>query len=102
MKELFKKDKRAYSHGCIRVSDPAKLAHYVLEGTSGWTPEKIDSALTKGDKEKYVKVKNPIPVLIVYYTSWVDEQDKLQFREDIYGHDARLAQKMFSDTPAAP
>jgi len=102
MKELFKKDKRAYSHGCIRVSDPAKLAHYVLEGTSGWTPEKIDSALSKGDKEKYVKVKNPIPVLIVYYTTWVDEQDKLQFREDIYGHDARLAQKMFSDTPAAP
>lgn len=100
MKDLFEKDKRAYSHGCIRVSDPAKLAHYVLEGTSKWSPEKIDSALNKGDKEKYVRVKNPVPVLIVYYTALVDEQGKLQFREDIYGHDARLAPKMFSDTPA--
>ncbi|HEY0608924.1 MAG TPA: L,D-transpeptidase family protein, partial [Chitinophaga sp.] len=101
LKELFEKDKRAYSHGCIRVSDPAKLAHYVLEGISAWGPERIDSALNKGDKEKYVKVKNPIPVLIVYYTTWVDEQGKLQFREDIYGHDVRLAQKMFIDTPTA-
>ncbi|WP_298736918.1 L,D-transpeptidase family protein [uncultured Chitinophaga sp.] len=102
IKSLFEKDKRAYSHGCIRVSDPAKLARYVLEGTSGWGPEKIDSALNKGDKEKYVKVKQPIPVLIVYYTAVADEQGQLQFREDIYGHDARLAQKMFSDAPAAP
>lgn len=101
MKDLFEKDKRAYSHGCIRVSDPAKLARYVLDGTSGWSPEKIDSALTQGDKEKYVKVKQPVPVLIVYYTALADEQGKLEFREDIYGHDARLAQKMFSDTPAA-
>jgi murein L,D-transpeptidase YcbB/YkuD len=102
LKELFAKDKRAYSHGCIRVSDPAKLARYVLEGTAGWPPEKIDSALNKGDKEKYVKVKSPIPVIIVYYTALTDEQGNLQFREDIYGHDARLAQKMFSDAPAAP
>jgi murein L,D-transpeptidase YcbB/YkuD len=102
MKALFEKDKRAYSHGCIRVSDPAKLARYVLEGTSGWSAEKIDSALNKGEKEKYVRVKTPIPVLIVYYTAMVDEQGKLQFRDDIYGHDARLAQKMFSDAPAAP
>jgi murein L,D-transpeptidase YcbB/YkuD len=102
VKELFEKDKRAYSHGCIRVSDPARLAHYVLEGTQAWPPEKIDSMLSEGDKEKYVKVKDPVPVLIIYYTAWVDEQGKLQFREDIYGHDARLAQKMFSDTPPAP
>lgn len=101
VKELFEKDKRAYSHGCIRVSDPARLAHYVLEGTPEWPSDKIDSMLNKGDKEKYVKVKDPVPVLIIYYTAWVDEQGRLQFREDIYGHDARLAQKMFSDAPPA-
>lgn len=105
VKGLFEKDKRAYSHGCIRVSDPVKLANYVLEGTPKWTPEKIDSALNRDDeekKEKYVRVKEPIPVLIIYYTAWADEQGDLQFREDIYGHDARLAQKMFRDAPPAP
>ncbi len=101
VKGLFERDKRAYSHGCIRVSDPAKLAGYVLQDNDKWTPEKIDSALNKGDKEKYVKVKEPIPVLIIYYTAWVDEQGDLQFREDIYKHDARLAQKMFGDAPPA-
>jgi murein L,D-transpeptidase YcbB/YkuD len=42
-----------------------------------------------------VKVKNPIPVIITYYTAWVDDNGQLNFREDIYGHDASLAQKMF-------
>jgi murein L,D-transpeptidase YcbB/YkuD len=46
--------------------------------------------------EKYVKVKDPIPVVITYYTAWVDENGRLNFREDIYGHDARLAEKMFN------
>ena len=102
VKGLFEKDKRAYSHGCIRLSDPAKMAHYVLQDAPDWPPEKIDSTLNNGDKEKYVKVKSPIPVLIIYYTAWVDEQGSLQFREDIYGHDEKLAQKMFSDAPPAP
>lgn len=102
VKGLFEKDKRAYSHGCIRLSDPVKMAHYVLQDTQAWPSDKIDSALNKGVKEKYVRVKSPIPVLIIYYTAWVDEQGSLQFREDIYGHDARLAQKMFSDAPPAP
>ena len=96
------KDKRAYSHGCIRLSNPVKMVHYVLQDTPGWPSEKIDSALNERDKEKYVKVKSPIPVLIIYYTAWVDEQGTLQLREDIYGHDAELAQKMFSDAPSAP
>lgn len=94
-KSLFEKDKRAYSHGCIRVKEPEKLANYVLRNQPEWTPEKINEAMNSGD-EKYVKVKNPIPVIITYYTAWVDENGKLNFREDIYGHDERLAGKMFN------
>jgi L,D-transpeptidase YcbB len=94
-KSLFEKDKRAYSHGCIRLAEPEKMANYVLRNQPEWTPEKIYEAMNAGE-EKFVKVKNPIPVIVTYYTSWVDEYGKLNFREDIYGHDQKLAQKMFN------
>jgi murein L,D-transpeptidase YcbB/YkuD len=93
-KSLFEKDKRAFSHGCIRVREPEKLANYVLRNQPEWTPEKIEAAMNSGE-EKFVKVKNPIPVVITYYTAWVDENGQLNFREDIYGHDEKLAAKMF-------
>jgi len=93
-KSLFNKDKRAYSHGCIRLREPEKFANYVLRNQPEWTPEKISEAMNSGE-EKYVKVKDPIPVVITYYTAWVDEYGRLNFREDIYGHDAKLAEKMF-------
>ena len=93
-KSLFEKDKRAYSHGCIRLKEPEKMADYVLRDQPEWTPEKIEDAMNAG-KEKFVKVKNPIPVVITYYTAWVDDNGRLNFREDIYGHDSDLASKMF-------
>ncbi|WP_315819281.1 L,D-transpeptidase family protein [Paraflavitalea speifideaquila] len=93
-KELFNRDKRAFSHGCIRLKEPVKLAEYLLVNQPQWTPASIDSAMNSG-KEKYVRVKDPVPVLIYYYTAWVDENNQLQFRDDIYQHDERLARKMF-------
>ncbi len=95
-KSLFEKDKRAYSHGCIRLKDPVKLANYVLRNQPEWTPEKIEEAMDAG-KEKFVRVKDPIPVLITYYTAWVDDNGQLNFREDIYNHDETLAAKMFAN-----
>ena len=71
------------------------MANYLLRDQPEWTPEKIREAMDSGE-EKFVKVKNPIPVIITYYTTWVDETGKLNFREDIYGHDKKLAAKMFS------
>ncbi|MGJ7033910.1 L,D-transpeptidase family protein [Niabella hirudinis] len=93
-KSLFNRDKRSFSHGCIRLKEPAKFAQYVLGDTSKWNAEKIDSAMNSG-KEKFVRVKRPIPVLITYFTAWVDDDGRLNFREDIYGHDAIIAKKMF-------
>lgn len=95
-KGLFSKDKRAYSHGCIRLSDPAKMANYLLRNQPEWTPEKIDEAMNSGE-EQFVKVKDPVPVLITYNTAWVDEKGMLNFRDDIYGHDATLAKRMFTN-----
>jgi murein L,D-transpeptidase YcbB/YkuD len=93
-KSLFEKDKRAYSHGCIRLSDALKMAEYLLKDDSEWPPEKIIDAMNSGD-EKYVKIKDPIPVFITYYTAWVDENNQLNFRDDIYGRDLEVAKKMF-------
>lgn len=100
-KELFNKDQRAYSHGCIRLREPARLAQYLLQDKPEWTPAAIDSAMNSG-KEKYVQLKDPVPVLIYYYTAWVDANGQLQFREDIYGHDKKLAGKLLQNTTTPP
>ncbi len=93
-KSLFAKDKRAFSHGCIRLSEPKKMATYLLQDDPIWTSQAIDEAMNAGE-EKYVKLKKPVPVLITYYTSWVDEAGKLRFAEDIYGHDTIQYTKLF-------
>ncbi len=93
-KSLFNSDKRAYSHGCIRLSDPVKMANYLLKDNSKWTPAKIDTAMNS-EKEQYVKLEKPVPVLITYYTAWVDDNGLLHFADDIYGHDKVMVQKMF-------
>jgi len=95
-KYLFARDKRAYSHGCIRLSQPEKMAQYLLRNQPEWTPERIEEAMNTGE-EKYVKLKDPVPVFITYYTAWVDEGNQLNFREDIYGHDSTIAKKMFTN-----
>ncbi|MET0300341.1 MAG: L,D-transpeptidase family protein, partial [Flavitalea sp.] len=94
-KELFKRTKRAYSHGCIRLADPMKMANYLLEDDEQWSAEKVDSVLST-EKEKYVRVKDPVPVLISYYTCWVNENGKIEFRDDIYSHDKKISRKLFS------
>jgi murein L,D-transpeptidase YcbB/YkuD len=95
-KGLFVKSKRAYSHGCIRLEQPERMAEYLLRHQPEWTPEKIEEAMDSGE-EKYVRLKDPVPVFITYYTAWVDEQGLLNFREDIYNHDVNLAAKMFTN-----
>lgn len=93
-KSLFEKDKRAYSHGCIRLSEPKKMAEYLLKNDSKWTSDAIDDAMNAGT-EKHVKLADPVPVLITYYTAWVDEQGLLHFAGDVYGHDKEQVKKMF-------
>lgn len=93
-KSLFDKDKRAFSHGCIRLSEPEKMAEYLLRDRPEWTPEKIEEAMDSGH-EQYVKLKSPVPVIITYYTAWVDDNGLLNFRDDIYSHDKDLGSKMF-------
>ncbi|RYY22600.1 MAG: hypothetical protein EOO04_15480, partial [Chitinophagaceae bacterium] len=93
-KALFKKTKRAYSHGCIRLSEPMKMAAYLLGEDSDWTNERVDS-LVQTQTEKWVKVKDPVPVIIAYNTCWVTQDGKITFREDIYNYDKKMSRKLF-------
>jgi murein L,D-transpeptidase YcbB/YkuD len=98
-KELFNQKQRAFSHGCIRVANAAKLAQFLLRDQQEWTPEKITQAMNAG-KEQRVKITNPVTVDITYQTAWTDEQGNLHFREDVYGLDQRTAARMFLDAQA--
>ena len=96
-KSLFFENARAFSHGCIRLAEPKKLAEYLLRNDSNWNNEKITSAMN-GRSERYVTLKKTVPVFIAYFTAWVDRQGKLNFRNDVYKRDERLA-KMILDNP---
>jgi murein L,D-transpeptidase YcbB/YkuD len=90
-KSLFSKERRAFSHGCIRVGKPRALAIAVLKDDPEWTPKKIDAAM-HGGKEMPYRLKTKIPVYIGYLTAWVDMQGEINFYKDIYQKDGRLAQ----------
>lgn len=93
-KSLFAEEKRAFSHGCIRLSQPKKLAEYLLADRPEWTNAKISQAMDR-KTEVWVNLKQPVPVFITYFTSWVDKDGQLNFRDDLYGHDKAMAAQMF-------
>jgi murein L,D-transpeptidase YcbB/YkuD len=89
---LFSQSRRAFSHGCIRVSDPVELAAYVLRNVPGsWTKETIAAAMNASSTRR-VNLAKPIPVMILYGTALATEDGPIMFYEDIYGHDRKLEQ----------
>jgi L,D-transpeptidase YcbB len=94
-KSLFSEEKRTFSHGCIRVGEPKKLAQFILRNDANWDSVKITKAMNAG-KEQFYNVKEPIPVFIGYFTAWVDRDGKLNFRDDIYGHDKKMKERLFA------
>lgn len=87
---LFAEPRRAFSHGCIRVSDPVALAAAVLGGTPGdWTADKIRAAM-EGNATLQVRMTRPVHVLILYGTAVATEDGAVHFLDDIYGQDRRL------------
>jgi len=85
-KVLFEKSSRAFSHGCIRIEKPVELAEYLLRDDPAWTRENILVMMESGEDLK-IKIPSPIKIHILYLTAWVDEDNVLQFREDVYGRD---------------
>ena len=89
-KHLFAHDKRAYSHGCMRVQDPLKYAEVLLSIArpgEGYTAQRLRSMY--GPAEHDIRLPTPIPVHITYQTAFVDDAGALQVRADIYNIDAK-------------
>ena len=95
-KHLFDDNQRAFSHGCIRVSDPKKLAMYLLSNDGNWNLDKINKIL-KTDKETTIKLTATVPIYIVYFTTWIDSAGQLNFRNDVYDLDKKLFNEMFGE-----
>ncbi|MBW5435231.1 L,D-transpeptidase family protein [Bradyrhizobium canariense] len=90
-KNLFARDERAFSHGCMRVQNPDQYASVLLNiamPNEKYTPERVRSMYGKSEID--LKFPTPIPVNITYQTAFVDDAGKLQFRKDVYGRDATM------------
>ncbi len=94
---LFSRTQRDFSHGCIRVSDPIKLAAFVLSSQAGgWTPEKIMNSI-KENKNTPIRLSQPMPIYITYQTAWVDKNGMICFKDDIYGMDKELLKALYNE-----
>lgn len=96
--QLFLRSRRAFSHGCIRVSDPVALAVYALRDTpGGWTPARIEAAM-HGTETRRVRLAKPIRVMILYGTVLAKEDGEVLFFDDLYGQD-RLLERLLQLAP---
>jgi murein L,D-transpeptidase YcbB/YkuD len=95
---LFERDRRDFSHGCIRVEQPVALAGFVMQGMAGWTEDRIRQAM-RDASPMTVRLAEPLPVLIAYGTAMV-KQGRVHFYDDIYGHDRRLDAELRQPRPA--
>jgi murein L,D-transpeptidase YcbB/YkuD len=86
---LFARARRDFSHGCIRLENPARIAEWVLRGDPSWTRERIDAAM-KGSRPVRVNLKQPLTVVVFYDTVHVNSDGVVFFVDDIYGHDRDL------------
>ena len=97
--QLFTRSKRDFSHGCVRIQDPEKLAAWVLRDKPEWTPDKLHDAMENGQDNKTVLLSHPIPVLISYDTARVGEDGKVYFFADIYGYDKDMEDVLAKGDP---
>jgi murein L,D-transpeptidase YcbB/YkuD len=88
-RELFERDVRAFSSGCIRVDDPLELTRLVLDDERSWNAEAIRAAVDRGTT-RTVNLTRPVPVLVLYWTAWVGLDGRVQFRRDVYQRDAAV------------
>nr|WP_315210920.1 L,D-transpeptidase family protein [uncultured Flavobacterium sp.] len=95
-KDLFQYEYRAYSHGCINIEKAKDLALLILKDDPDWPIERINEAM-KGEKETIYLLKKKIPIHIGYFTAWVNDSGEINFYNDIYIRDERLAELLFSD-----
>jgi murein L,D-transpeptidase YcbB/YkuD len=97
---LFAKEDRDFSHGCIRLERPVQLGEYLLRDDPDWRGGKLREAIVSGE-HRTVKLPKKLPVHILYFTAWVEDNGVIHFRKDIYGHDQKLAAAL-AEEPVVP
>jgi murein L,D-transpeptidase YcbB/YkuD len=101
MKPLFDYFERAVSAGCVRVQRYLDVAAWALDGSEGWTRERIEQSIAAGQRPT-IKLPAPIPVHFIYLTAWV-EQGAIHFRNDLYNRDGEAFEgSMASSAPSLP
>jgi murein L,D-transpeptidase YcbB/YkuD len=89
-KNLFNAEMRAFSHGCMRVRNPLRLAEIVMGHSDGWSPDRVAQQIKRGPQNNNVQLATHIPVHITYFTVSADDAGKAQYFRDIYGHERRI------------
>jgi len=90
-KNLFNAQVRAFSHGCVRVREPQRLAELVLAEDQGWPAARVASAVGSGPQNNQVGLARKVPVHMTYFTARVDDDGRLHLFPDIYGHETKIA-----------
>lgn len=93
-RHLFEEASRPFSHGCMRVRDPRRMAEILLGEDKGWDAAQIADLIANGPPNNEVPIERKIGVHITYFTAWVDEQGALQTARDVYGHEKRITQAL--------
>ncbi len=88
-KQLFDREQRTFSHGCIRMQHPKDLAELLLKSDQEWPTERLVKAMGAG-KEEVVTLSRKIPVGIFYFTFWTEGAEKPRFFMDVYKRDAEV------------
>jgi L,D-transpeptidase YcbB len=96
-KALFHQRERSFSSGCVRAESPLALAAYLLRD-QGWNQKRLEAVVSSG-QPRTVILATPIPVYLVYFTTWVDDKGEVNFRQDIYDRDRRLLATLEARTP---
>jgi murein L,D-transpeptidase YcbB/YkuD len=89
-KGLFEEASRTFSHGCVRVRNPDRLAEILLGGDKGWDAAKVDDLIAAPAEENPITLDTKVPVHITYFTAWIDEEGNEQGWKDAYGHEQRI------------
>jgi murein L,D-transpeptidase YcbB/YkuD len=91
-RHIFAREQRAFSHGCVRVDQPFRLAEAILKVQGDWSEAKLRGLVGKG--ERHLRLKDRLPVHLAYFTLAVDETGELKNFNDLYGHNARIREAL--------
>lgn len=96
-KWMFNRGQRTLSHGCLRLKNPMELTEIVLDHDRGWDRAKIKDLIASGPLDNNIEMQRHIPVHLAYFTAWADDDGKVRFFRDIYGHEKRVTQALDGD-----